>query len=46
MKVFQIIETLSVMTANVHESQIDLSIPEVVCYRNRDYFESDCKGLD
>ena len=32
--------------ANVHDSQIDLSIPGIVCYRDKGYFGSDCKGIN
>ena len=42
----KIIEKLSVTPANVHDSRIDLSIPGVVCYRDKGYFGSDCKGIN
>ena len=42
----KILERLSVTPANVHDSQIDLSIPGIVCYRDRGYFGSGCRGID
>ena len=33
----KIIEKLSVTPANVHDSQIDLSIPGIICYRDKGY---------
>jgi IS5 family transposase len=42
----KIIEKLSVTPANVHDSQIDLSIPGIICYRDKGYFGSDCKGIN
>ncbi|MEM0135082.1 MAG: transposase [Thermoplasmatales archaeon] len=42
----KIMEKLSVTSANVHDSQIDLSIPDVICYRDGGYFGSECKGLN
>jgi IS5 family transposase len=42
----KIIEKLSVTPANVHYSQIDLSIPGIICYRDKGYFGSDCKGIN
>ncbi len=42
----KIIEKLSVTSANVHDSQIDLSIPGIICYRDMRYFGSDCKGIN
>ena len=42
----KIIEKLSVTTANVHDSQIDLSIPGIICYGDKGYFGSDCKGIN
>ncbi|MDS0257005.1 IS5 family transposase [Thermoplasmatales archaeon AK] len=40
------IEKLSVTPANVHDSMIDLSIPGIVCYRDKGYFGSECKGIN
>jgi IS5 family transposase len=42
----EIIEKLSVTPANVHDSMIDLSIPGIVCYRDKGYFGHDPKGID
>jgi IS5 family transposase len=42
----KIIEKLSVTPANVHDSQIDLSLPGIICYRDKGYFGSDCKGVN
>jgi len=42
----KIIEKLSVTPANVHDSKIDLSIPGIVCYRDKGYFGSECKGIN
>jgi IS5 family transposase len=42
----KIIEKLSVTPANVHDSQIDLSLPGIICYRDKGYFGSDCKGIN
>ncbi len=42
----KIIEKLSMTPANVHDSQIDLSIPGIVCYRDKGYFGSECKGIN
>jgi len=42
----KIIEKLSVTPANAHDSKIDLSIPGIVCYRDKGYFGSECKGID
>ena len=42
----KIVEKLSVTPANVHDSQIDLSLPGVVCYRDKGYFGSECKGIN
>ena len=39
----KIIEKLAVTPANVHDSQIDLSIPGIVCYRDKGYFGSHCR---
>ena len=36
----KIIEKLSVTTSNVNDSQIDLSIPGIICYRDKGYFGS------
>ena len=46
MNEIKIIEKLSVTPANVHDSRIDLSIPGIVCYRDKGYFGSDCKGTN
>ena len=45
MNEIRIVEKLSVTPANVHDSRIDLSIPGIVCYRDRGYFGSECKGI-
>jgi hypothetical protein len=37
------IEKLSVTPANVHYSQIDLSLSGIICYRDKEYFGSECK---
>jgi IS5 family transposase len=42
----KIIEKLSVTPANVHDSQIDLSIPGIICYRDKGYFGSECKCIN
>ncbi|MCL4314232.1 MAG: transposase [Candidatus Thermoplasmatota archaeon] len=42
----KIIEKLAVTPANVHDSQIDLSIPGIICYRDRGYFGSECRGIN
>ena len=42
----KIMEKLSVTPANLHDSQIDLSIPGIVCYRDKGYFGSECKGIN
>jgi len=42
----KIIEKLSVTPANVHDSQIDLSLPGIICYRDKGYFGSECKGIN
>lgn len=42
----KIIEKLSVTPANFHDSLIDLSIPGIVCYRDKGYFGSECKGIN
>ena len=42
----KIIEKLSVTPASVHDSRIDLSIPGIVCYRDKGYFGSECKGIN
>ena len=42
----KIIEKLSETPANVHDSQIDLSIPGIICYRDKGYFGSECKGIN
>ena len=39
-------EKLSVTPANVHDSQIDLSLPGIICYRDKGYFGSECKGIN
>jgi len=42
----KIIEKLSLTPANVHDSKIDLSIPGIICYRDKGYFGSECKGIN
>jgi IS5 family transposase len=39
-------EKLSVTAANLHDSQMDLSIPEIICYRDKGYFGSECSGFN
>ena len=39
-------EEIIVTPANVHDSRIDLSIPGIVCYRDKGYLGSDCKGIN
>ena len=46
MNEIKIIEKLSVTPANVHDSQIDLSIPGIICYRDKGYSGSECKGIN
>ena len=36
----KIIEKLSVKPANIHDSQINLSIPGMICYKDKGYFGS------
>ena len=36
----------STTTASVHDSQIDLSIPGIVCYRDKGYFGVEGRGID
>lgn len=33
-------------TASLHDSQIDLSMPDVICYRDKGYAGARCNGLD
>jgi len=40
------IERLAVTPAGVHDSRIDLSIPGIVCYRDKGYFGSECRGIN
>ena len=42
----KILERMSVTPANVHDSQIDLSNPGIVVYRDKGYFGSGCRGID
>ena len=42
----KIIEKLSVTPANVHDSRIDLSVPGIICYKDKGYFGSECKGIN
>ena len=42
----KIIEKLSVTPANVHDSKIDLSLPGIICYRDKGYFGSECRGIN
>ncbi len=42
----KIIEKLAVTPANIHDSKIDLSIPGIICYRDKGYFGSECKGIN
>ena len=42
----KIIEKISVTSASVHDSQMDLSIPGIICYRDKGYYCSPCRGID
>ena len=42
----KIIEKLSVTFANLHDSQIDLSLLGIICYRDKGHFGSDCSGIN
>ena len=42
----KIVEKLAVTPANIHDSKIDLSIPGIICYRDKGYFGSECKGIN
>ena len=42
----KIIEKLSVTPANLNDSQIDLSLPGIVCYRDKGHSGSECRGID
>ena len=42
----KIIEKLSVTPYNVHDSQIDQSIPGIICYRDKGYFGSEYRGIN
>ena len=42
----KIIEKLSLTPANVHDSQMYLSIPGIICYRDKGYLGSECKGIN
>lgn len=46
MNELKIIEKLTVTPANIHDSQIDLSIPGIICYRDKGYVGSQCKGIN
>lgn len=46
MNEIKIIDKLAVTPANIHDSQIDLSIPGIICYRDKGYFGSECKGIN
>lgn len=43
---YGLIRALETTPANVHESQIDLSKPDEVVYRDRGYFGAPCKGYN
>ena len=45
-KYIRIIEKLSLTPTNVHDSKIDLSIPGIICYRDKGYFGAECKGIN
>ena len=30
----------------MHDSQIDLSLPGIICYRDKGYFGSECRGIN
>ena len=42
----KIIEKLPVAPANVHDSKIGLSLPGIVCNRNKRCFGPDCKDIN
>ena len=42
----KIIEKLSLKPVNAHDSQIDLSFPGITCYRDEEYFGSECRGIN
>jgi IS5 family transposase len=42
----KVVEKLSVTLANAHDSRIDLSIPGIVCYRDKGYFGSEYRGIN
>ena len=46
MNEIKIIEKLSVTLANVHDSPIDLSFLGITCYRDKEYFGSECRGIN
>ncbi len=41
---YELIRELETTTAKVHDSQIDLSQPDEIMYRDRGYFGGQCKG--
>ncbi|GAB6055241.1 IS5 family transposase [Methanobacterium alkalithermotolerans] len=45
-KDYDLIRRLETTTAEIHDSQIDLSKPGEVVYRDRGYFGAACKGYD
>ncbi|HLH86735.1 MAG TPA: hypothetical protein VKU79_07745, partial [Thermoplasmataceae archaeon] len=42
----KIIEKLSVTPANVHDSRIYLSVPCIICYRDKGSDESECRSIN
>ena len=42
----KIIEKLSVTPANVYDSKINLSFPRIICYWDKGYFGSECRGIN
>ena len=46
MNEIKIIDKLALTPAKIRDSSIDLSIPRIICYRDEDYFGSECKGIN
>jgi IS5 family transposase len=41
-----IIVKVAATPANIHDSQIDLTIPRIICYRDKGYFGSECRRIN
>ena len=41
-----LIREFAVTTASLHDSQVDLSIPEIPCYRDKGYAGARCRGIN